>query len=367
MTVYEDNNGTWYFITRIEQVDGSKKQIKRRGFKTQKQALLAEAHLEEEGVIENVVTFEFITDEYMSWYKTRRKATSYRKIESVIRVHLKPYFKKTPIKNIRQRDIIKFHDYLIDSKLSAAYVKKIHQILSALFNFAIKNEYTKDNPARVVGNLEMKENKHMEYWTLEEFKSFIKHVDDNIYYALFMTLYYSGMRKGELLALTWGDVDFNNHTINISKTTLDGNVTSTKTTASNRIITMPNHTLNLLAKLKLDQAVRYKIEPKMSYVVFGKITDSISRSALASKYEKYVKLSGVKRIRLHDFRHSHASYLINKGIIISVVAARLGHADVSITLNTYSHLYPSTERDAVLQMEDDFKPAQVIEFKKKTE
>ena len=360
MAVYKDEaRGTWYFITRIEQADGSKKQIKRRGFKTEKAALLAEAKLEAEGIVEEVVTFEFVAREYLNWYKKRRKESSYIKIRSIIDVHLIPHFKRKELRNIKQRDIIKFQDKLIESKMAASHIKKIHTTLSAVFNFAIKNEYTKENPAAIVGNVDLKEIKHVNYWTLEEFKSFISYVDDPMYYALFMTLYYSGMRKGELLALTWADLDFENNTINVDKTEYNRKVTTTKTEASRRKILMPRIVMKLLQKIKLER------NPKLNYVVFGEIKDSISTTTLDRRFEKYVKNSGVKKIRLHDFRHSHASYLINKGTIISVIAARLGHSDVATTLNTYSHLYPTTEKEAVLDMENDFKSTQIIEFKAK--
>lgn len=357
MAVYEDKErGTWYFITRI-----NGKQVKRRGFKTQKAALLAEAKMEEEGVAEKIITFELVATEYLDWYKKRRKASSYRKTSGIVRNHLIPFFKKKELRNIRQRDIISFQDKLLDSKASASYVKKIHSILSAVFNFAIKNEYITVNPARIVGNVDLKERKHINYWTLDEFKAFIKHVDDEMYYALFMTLYYSGMRRGELLALTWGDIDFENNTININKTVEDKEVTSTKTAASTRVIMMPNHTMKLLQQLKMKLK-----EPKMTHSVFSKNgINHISRSTLVKYYDHYVKIAGVKRIRIHDFRHSHASYLINKNYIPKMIADRLGHADVSVTLNTYSHLYPSTEKEAVKDMENDFKPAQVVEFKRK--
>ncbi|OEC03481.1 integrase [Lysinibacillus sphaericus] len=359
MTVYKDEaRDTWYFITRIEQPDGSKKQVKRRGFKTEKAALLAEAKLEAEDIVEEVVTFEFVANKYMEWYKKRRKVSSYKKIESVVRVHLIPYFKRKQIKNIRARDVVDFQDTLIGEK-SPAHIKKIHSILSAIFNYAKRQEYVRDNPATIAGNVDLEERKHINFWTLEEFKAFIKCVDDDLYYALFMTLYYSGMRKGELLALTWADLDFESNVINIDKNNYYGQITTTKTTSSTRKILMPKNVMNLLKAIKLEKS------PKMSYVVFGEIKDSISVTALSVRFEKYVNLSGVKKIRIHDFRHSHASYLINKGTIVSVVAKRLGHSNVATTLNTYSHLYPSTEQEAVIQMENDFKPAQVIEFKQK--
>ena len=87
------------------------------------------------------------------------------------------------------------------------------------------------------------------------------------------------------------------------------------------------------------------------YVVYGEFHDSISTTTLDRRFEKYVVEAQVKKIRIHDFRHSHASYLINKGAIVSMIASRLGHGDVATILNTYSHLYSTTEQDAVLNME----------------
>ncbi|MFZ4450932.1 site-specific integrase [Salibacterium aidingense] len=129
---------------------------------------------------------------------------------------------------------------------------------------------------------------------------------------------------------------------------------TTKTQASRRKIIMSSHIMRLLSQLRDDE--------KMRYVVFGEFYDHVSTTTLDRKYEQYVKAAGVKKIRLHDFRHSHASYLINKNIMVSVIAQRLGHSDVATTLNTYSHLYPTTEKEAVLKMEDDFTPAQVFQF-----
>lgn len=367
VSIYEDKErGTWYFITRIEQLDGSSKQEKRRGFKSEKAALLAEAKFEDEAeailndlkdaINEDNVTFEYAAKEYLKWYKKRRKASSYTKISSIVTIHLIPEFGKSKLKSIRPRDVTRYQDDIIED-YKPSHIKKIHSVLSAAFNFAIRQEYTKENPAQIAGNVDLEEDRKMDYWTLEEFKEFIGHVDDPLYRALFMTLYYSGLRKGELLALTWGDVDFDNDIINVDKTEYNRVVTTPKTPASRRKLYMPKHVMRLLSRLKADN------KPKMTYVVFGEFMDSVSTSTLDRQYEKYIKLSSVKRIRLHDFRHSHASYLINNGAIISVVAARLGHGDVATTLNTYSHLYPTTEKEAVLQMEDDFKSAEIVEFK----
>lgn len=361
MSVHKDEErGTYFFIVRVPDGEGGTRQVKRRGFKTRQKAVKAEAEviLNAEEYEEENPTFEFIADKYLGWYKKRRKESSYNKIESIVRIHLKPKFGKKRLMKIRNRDISNYHDDLLE-KYSVRHTKKIHDVLSAIFNYAIKQEYTNNNPARNVGNVDIQEEKHVNYWTLEEFKQFLSVVDDDMYRTLFMTLYYSGLRKGELLALTWADIDFDNNTINVDKRVYAGNVDTPKTPSSIRKILMPKLVMQLLKNLK------NTTKPKTGYVVFGEVYDHLSETTLDRHYHVYLKESQVKAIRLHDFRHSHASYLINKGAIISVIAQRLGHSDVASTLNTYSHLYPTTEKEAVLKMEDDFKIADVVQLRVK--
>ncbi|RDW17596.1 site-specific integrase [Oceanobacillus arenosus] len=358
MPVYKDKErGTYYFITRV-----NGKQIKRRGFKSSGEAKRAEAQaiLDADELDLEDPTFEFMANEYLDWYKKRRKESSYNKISGITNNHLIPFFGKKKLNNIKNRDITKFHDKLIDDKKAVASMKIIHVVLSAIFNYAIKQEYTTKNPARIVGNVEGKPKKHMDYWILDEFKKFINEVDEFIYYVFFMTLYYSGMRKGEALALTWGDVDFDNNNINVDKTNYNLKVTSTKNEVV-RKIEMPKFVMRLLSQLN----AQCETEPKLTYNVFGEFHKPLPTSTIDRRLAKYIKASGVKTIRIHDFRHSHASYLINKGVIISVISKRLGHTNVATTLNTYSHLYPSTESEAVKDMENDFMTAEIIEFKAK--
>lgn len=364
MSVHKDKDkkGEYFFTVRVKDKKGKVRQAKRRGFKSQKEARLAEAQFlidwETEELTEENLKFEDVANEYLDWYKKRRKESSYNKISGIINTNILPKFGNKKMENIRNRDITKFQDDLIDKEYAASHIKKIHTTLSAVFNYAIKQEYVKVNPAAVVGNVDLEEEKHVNYWTLEEFKQFISVVDNPLYYTLFMTLYYSGMRKGEALALTWKDIDFEENKININKTAYNRKVTTTKTKASRRTVIMPKHTIRLLSQLKASQE-HYKPD----YVVFGEFHDHVSTTAIDNNFAKYVKAAGVKKIRIHDFRHSHASYLINKNAIPGIIAQRLGHSDIGTTLNIYSHLYPSTEKEAVLQMEDDFKPAKIYNFK----
>lgn len=352
MAIYKDENrGTYYFVTRVRQNDGTLKQVKRRGFKTQKEAKLAEAKALMMTETTSSLTFKQIADNYFEWYSKRRKKSSIDVIKNITYNHLIKEFGKAKVDRITPGHIMNYQNKII-SLYSPDFLKKIHTTLSAIFNHAIKFNGLTNNPARVAGNFEIKTNKRINFWEFEEFKKFIEVVEDQLYKAFFLTLYYSGARKGELLALTWEDVNFEESTINIDKTDYKGEITDPKTDASNRIILLPNFVMDHLRILK--EASEKDVPVKEEYVVFGSFHKSISTTTLDRRYANYIEQSGVKRIVIHEFRHSHASYLINKGVSPLIVAQRLGHSDVATTLNTYSHLYPSKQAEAVAFMKDDF-------------
>ncbi|MBC6972579.1 site-specific integrase [Bacillus sp. Xin] len=351
MTIYKDEKrGTYYFIVRVRQFDGTLKQVKRRGFKTKKEARTAEAKALIQTEANSKLTFSQMAEEYFEWYTQRRKQSSVHAIKNIIYNHILEEFGKIKIDQITAKHVMNYQNKIID-KYSAMFLKKIHSTLSAIFNFAIKFHGLSNNPARIAGNFEKESNKRINFWEFKEFKRFISVVDEPLYKAFFSTLYYSGARKGELLALTWSDVNFEEKTIDINKTNYNKQITKPKTKASNRIIMLPNFIMDLLKDTKKSASLTAPV--KNDYVVFGEFYDSISTTTLHRRFEKYVNIAKVKKIIIHEFRHSHASYLINRGVSPLVVAQRLGHSDVATTLNTYSHLYPSKQAEVVAFMEDD--------------
>jgi len=208
------------------------------------------------------------------------------------------------------------------------------------------------------------------FWTYEEFTRFIESVEDNVYYSLYTTLYFTGMRLGECLALNWGDLRDNVIDVNktISKEKNKGNyvITTPKTTSSNRRIRLDENTIKILADLK----VYYKtfVGFSDSWFVFGGLYP-LSQTTVGRKKDEYCKLSYVKRIRIHDLRHSHATMLLSKGVPITVISKRLGHSDITMTLNTYSHLIPEDEDKAInlinsLVSQENFKRIEVSDNKK---
>lgn len=352
MPIYKDKDrNTYYLIVWIEQNDGTKKQVKRRGFKRRKDAIDAELKLLTEKVTDNL-TFRSAAQQYLEWYGKRRKHSSLITRENVIKNHLIPEFKDKKLSKITPKNVMDYQSKIID-KFSGSYLSTIHVTLSAIFSFSIKYLNATSNPASLAGNFEVENVKRINYWTVEEFKTFIEYVDELAYYVFFNVMYYTGARKGELLALTWADIDFEKNEINIDKTEYQRQITSPKKKASTRKLLMPFFVMDMLSKLKKDASLEAPV--KSGYVVFGQFYDSFSTSTLDRRYASYIKSSGVKRILLHEFRHSHASYLIAKSVDPLVIAYRLGHSDVATTLNTYSHMYPSKQKEAVQFMEDDFK------------
>lgn len=190
----------------------------------------------------------------------------------------------------------------------------------------------------------------MQFWTKDEFAKFIDGLKDRpTSYAIFMTMYYTGMREGELLALTPADIDLDKSTIRINKSYQRLNkedvITTPKTARSNRVITIP---AGLYDCLRSYMAKCYGLQPNDRLFPYTK-------HFLAHEMNWGCEKSGVKRIRVHDIRHSHASLLVEMGFSPLLIAKRLGHERVQTTMETYSHLYPNKQTEVARQL-DGFMP-----------
>lgn len=218
-------------------------------------------------------------------------------------------------------------------------MKTIHNQLSAIFNHAVRYYNLKENPCQKAGSMGKKKNREMLFWTKEEYLKFADAMMDKpmSYYA-FEMLYWTGIREGELLALTPADFDFEKRTVTINKSFqhLNGRdiITSPKTEKSNRTIQLP--------KFLCDEMQDYQ---KMLYDVgLEDRVFPITKSYLHREMDRGAKEAGVKRIRIHDIRHSHVSLLIDMGFSATAIADRVGHESIDITYN-YAHLFPSKQAE----------------------
>lgn len=228
---------------------------------------------------------------------------------------------------------------------SPTYLKTLHNQLSAIFNHAVRYYDLKSNPAAKAGNMGEEKTREMLFWTKEEYMKFVDSMMDKpISFYAFELLYWCGIRLGELLALTPGDFDFDKNTVAITKSyqRIEGDhvITEPKTSKSNRIIKMPE----------------FLCEEMQEYIssLYGhKPTDRIfhiTKSYLHHEMDRGSKEQGIKRIRIHDLRHSHVSLLIEMGFSAVAIADRVGHESIDITYR-YAHLFPSKQVEIADKLE----------------
>ena len=338
-----EDNGTWYVMARYVNWKGERKQKCKRGFATKKEAQEWERMFQLQNASDLDMSFEAFTELYIRDVKTRLKENTWLTKEHIIRTKILPYFGKLRISEISTKEIITWQNELLayrDEKkkpYSQTYLKTLHNQLSAIFNHAVRYYELRSNPAAKVGNMGREEKKEMLFWTTEEYKKFSEVVIDKpVSFYAFEMLYWTGMRLGELLALTMEDFDFEKNTVRINKSyqRLQGQdvITTPKTPKSNRTIKLPKF---LAEEMQEYFAMLYDQTP----------TDRIflvTKSFLHHEMERGCKLSGVKKIRIHDLRHSHISHLIDLGFSAVAIADRVGHESIDITYR-YSHLFPSKQ------------------------
>lgn len=352
---YKDKNGNWkekYLSDPLR-----KNLIKKIDAFNQQLNILD--NYQEEANPKNVL-FEELTKHYLRYKKTKWKGSTINSNTKRIHDKILPFFKGKRIYDISTDDIMSWKEYITDQHYSIDYSWSLYNILSNMFKYAMRVYDLPRNTVAMVGTFKRPDelDKEMQFWTFEEFSLFIKHCDDSMWKAYFSTLYFTGMRKGESQALKWDDIDLKSKTIKISKTLttklskeeinkgLKYKITPPKTKSSNRIIKIPDVLVDILKKHYDDQK---DIDGfNNDCFVFGTTRFSPDTS-IRRNYMNYLNLTNklektkIKPIRIHDFRHSHASDLINRGANIKLVSMHLGHKDVNETLNTYTHLFPSAE------------------------
>lgn len=289
--------------------------------------------------------------EYNEYILIKLKKQSYRKINSNFKNHITPFFKDYNLKDITPKVYLNWMNIIKEKGFKNSYNANLHTTVVGILNYAVKFGYTDKNIASMIGGFSKKRNerKNIDFWTIEEYHQFINCVDDKLYNLLFNTLYFTGLRIGECLALTWFDFKYNyldiNKTISKEKDK-NGNyiINSPKTPTSIRKIKLDNELIKLFNDLYNEVSCLDNFEN--SWYIFGGVKP-LTQTTVSRKKDNYCKIAKVKKIRLHDFRHSHATLLVSNGVPITVIAQRLGHSDTNMTLNTYSHLVISDIDKAV--------------------
>lgn len=375
---YKLSNGETRYMLQvylgIDPLTGKEKRTTRRGFKTRKQAELALARIKLElanGTYKQkrAETYQQVYDLWIKQYEKTVEESTFVKTESLFRNHILPAMGNYKIEQIHV-DICQKHVDEWADKLKK--FRKVKSYAARVLDFAIKRDYIQKNPFAYVEMpvanskkpLDAEGEESENFYTREQLIEFLSCLEiENNYkaYTLFRLLAFSGMRKGEALALTWNDLDFRTNEIRINKALSRGKdnqlyVKSTKTGVA-RTIKMDNMTMDVLKKWKEKQ--------KQDYLILGFDTSQPKQLVFSNERNEFLQLTKTRKwilhvqkkynlnnITTHGLRHTHCSLLFEAGASLKDVQVRLGHSDVQTTLNIYTHVTKQAQEEAITRFVD---------------
>ena len=355
MPAYKDlKRGTWYCQFYYRDWTGENKQKRKRGFKREKDAKEWERNFLNGLEKTSDITFINLVDNYTADLATRLKPTTMETKRSIFDTKVLPYFKNYKVCDIDELSIRRWQNELLNYRddkgapFSETYLRTINNQVSAILNYATIYYKLQNNPCRKVGSIGKSDADSMQIWTLDEFEQFIEYENKSAGRLAFNIFFWTGIREGELLALTRDDFLFDGvdeYKLNIEKNfvVVKGTqyILTPKTDSSRRCINIPAFLYH--EAMKYYDSL-YEPDPDSRLFYFTK-------SYLLAEIKRIAKLAGLTPIRVHDLRHSHASLLIEMGFNILMISQRLGHEKVETTWRTYAHLYPDKEKMLAAQLD----------------
>ena len=329
MPAYKDNKtGKWFCKFYYTDWQGNNRQKWKRGFATKKEALAYERDFLEKQSANPDMTFQNLYELYMEDMTARLKQSTILTKKHICETHILPFFGKKPINEIKASDVRRWQNQLMNSPkgYSKTYLKTINNQLTCMINYAKRFYDLNTNPCGQAGSIGQAKAEEIDYRTYDEYITFREGIKDKpLSYICFQVLYWTGMREGELLALTAADIDLVAKQIDINKTyqRLHGEdiITTPKTRKSKRKVPIPDF---LCKELQEYITSRYMLAPNERLF-------PITKSFLSHEMERGCKKTGVKRIRIHGICHPYVK--------------------LSTTLNTYSHLFPHKQQELVSNLE----------------
>lgn len=362
---YKTKNGRdkWFYMLDLGKDEkGKRKQKKKSGFKSEREAkkalTLAQADVYKGTYLEpSKMPFRQYLDE---WFNTKKKSISRQTID-VYRLYLDkyiiPFLGDITLTDLKTIHINKFINNMHDRDYSASTIKKAMNIIKNALEHAIDTELINKNIAKKATL--PKENKvEITVWNEEEVNSFLKVAKQHRHYPIFYLALTTGMRQGEILGLRWRDIDFYNHSLTINQVlSHDGKemIKGAKTKTSNRTIDLSDSTIKILKthkKIIIQEKLNSIGYQDFDLVFCTPIGTPVHPSNLRNRtFNKLIEKAKIPKIRFHDLRHTHATLLLSKGVNIKVISERLGHSNIRITLDTYSHMLPTMQKDAIEKLD----------------
>lgn len=335
----KDGRNVWGFDVVVD----GKRVRKSSGEWTKRAAADAERlFLARQGVVDGMRYAELF-DLYITHMAPQRKATTIRKHKDTNRVHIAPYFDKKVVAKIKKADVIAWQNQILEAEhdgkpYSNNMLIGIQALLRAVLNFGVESGVIATNPFNFKTVTRVQKKEEMIVWTPQQFEEFAANIEDPLYDAMFRAMYYGGLRKGEAIALNVED--FDGKGLNISKTydRYNAKTTAPKTLNSYRYVALDSKTCAAISRL----VELYPEVPETAHAPLFGFSHRVSPTQLERVKNKYLQMTDLPFLTLHGFRHSHASYLLEKGIRTRDVAARLGNTE-EMVIKRYSHIIAESQ------------------------
>lgn len=374
--VYPMPNGTFRASVSLgfDPTTGKRIQKFKNGFKSQKEAqdwrlrMLADFGKGALSANSSMTFSKFLEDFFIPDYRSKvRQRTFDMSLSKFKRLQ---YFDKMKLSAISAPQVKKWQNSLFQEGLSNNYVRTVHQIFQQVLDLAVKLGMLPSNVAKVVGNVK-KDRPKVDFWTVEEFEKFIATFDKTdllglLYFVVFWFFFMTGLRTSELQALTWSDIDWENKAVLVKKSMYyksqkEWTITETKSASGIRLIYLDDDTVSYLHDWQLAQK---QVGGSIDFV-FSLTGQPLIKSTLARIISRHSQYAGIKKIRVHDLRHSHASFMLALGMNDLEMQTRLGHADIKTTLGTYSHLRPTAMKEVAHRMTGQVKVTEANPYPRK--
>ena len=309
-------------------------------------------------------TLEEFMEEWLEASKIRLKPGSIYDYAGYMRRHIIPALGKIKLSDLKPGHIQAFYSQKQKEGASRSTLKNIHSTLHRALNQAAKWGYILSNPANVV---DKPKTQHTEKktWDETEVISFLSSIEGSLYHGLFYLAVITGLRKGELLGLKWQDLDWTSGELHIQRQLryINGRglkLQDLKTAASRRVVVLGKNTIEMLRNHNiLQNNARIFSGEKWteSELIFtSDLGTPLHPDTTYRVFKRLLRAAGLPDIRFHDLRHTAATLMLKQGIHPKVVQERLGHADIAMTLNTYSHVIPSMQKEAAEKMDELLTP-----------
>lgn len=363
--IKQRSKGSYTLVIDLDKTDGKRRQkwLTVKGTRKQAEKRLSEVlyQLDTGQYLEpdKATLAEFLNRWQTDYVRVNLSPRSAEGYADIIRAHFIPALGNIPLSQLKPEHLQRYYADKLDKGLSAQTIRHHHTLLHKALQTALEWNLLNRNIADAVRPPRVHK-KEMQVWNEREIMQFLEAARDTYYYEIFYLALFTGLRRSELLALRWSDIDMLLGEIHVNRSIhiLKGGIPyfkAPKTAAGRRTVALPPSASLVMQKYrekKEAESIMLNIPIKDDDLVFNNLGKPVLPLTVSHAWSKLVKKTGLKPIRLHDARHSHASLMLKQGIHPKVVQERLGHSSITITLDVYSHVVPGLQEKAALRFDE---------------